>query len=34
MGRGYFILEVDTDEEMEAAADGVLGRFEVEQHGR
>ena len=31
MGRGYFILEGDTDEEMEAAADEVLGRFEVEQ---
>ena len=31
MGRGYFILEGETDEELEAAADGVLGRFAVEE---
>ena len=30
MGRGYFILEGDTDEGLEAAADGVLGKFAVE----
>ena len=31
MGRGYFILEGDSDEALEAAADGVLGKFAVEQ---
>ena len=31
MGRGYFILEGDADEKLEAAADGILGRFAVER---
>ncbi len=31
MGRGYFILEGESDEELEAAADGVLGEFVVKK---
>ena len=31
MGRGYFILEGDADEKLEAAAEGILGRFAVER---
>ena len=31
MGRGYFILEGSTDERLEAAADGILGKFDVNE---